>query len=284
MNERELLPVVICACDPTLRRVVLGTERMMMCGQRVVACLRCGTLGAYQHRFEPIEGDPLDRSMVVGFTPVDLSPQTRAWMSEFPRRTGSEYDEPKCADDIFFLPAATRCDDEAQLADIEARVCHAPPTTPLVRRLLDAGLPASSAPADVPGMFYFFAKSVKLATLPQDAPADALLTACFGISPPVSWLVEPRLPHGAELSAAIVALVERDAIDIAYYALPRLRANPQTPNEVPTDIVDAIARSIQRMTAPAQRSMRLRLVNQLGAYDALAAQRLRSLLPAELLS
>jgi hypothetical protein len=99
---------VRCACAAPLWRVVLGTERVMNRGQRVLACMRCGAVTAVAHRTEPIPLDVHDAVRVTGFEPLPLTASARAWLGQWPRRVGEptvDYGRPE---EVFFLPPSLR--------------------------------------------------------------------------------------------------------------------------------------------------------------------------------
>jgi hypothetical protein len=144
-----------CSCASPLWRTVFAGENLRATGELVLACMRCGTVGAIKGVFEAIPYDPHDAMKLVGYETATLAPASRDWLAEWPRAVGEPLPPLRARADAFFISAQVRCADADELARAEA-VARSSASNGLVERLRAAGIPGAPPPEDLPaGMWQF---------------------------------------------------------------------------------------------------------------------------------
>jgi hypothetical protein len=261
-----------CACEEPLVRLVFGVEHLRGFGERVVACMRCGTASAVTDVTEPIPDFP-ERCRIVGLAPLALAPGHLDWLSRWPRRAGDPEAHPITPEETFYLPASVRCANHASLerAEAPARADGAPIAT----RLRAAGVPPEPAPADLRPNLWHFAATWEALRLHDDTPLEARLERANPIRAPACWFVP--LPAQGELVVAIAAMcgdADRARRRAGLTALQVLK-RPGAPFEIPEAILAAVADRLRALTSePAEASY---VVAVLSAHDRSAEARLRGL-------
>jgi hypothetical protein len=269
-----------CACDgrAPLWRTVLGTEELQNGGQRVVACMRCGHVGAVVWTTEVIELDPHDARRITGLEALTATPDELAWLGAWPRRVG----DPECvharSGEVFFLGALARFEDEPALERAEQRARETS-SRRYDERLRAAGVPAESPPDTrlLHSRLWFFTETWEALRLPEDASAEVLIESANPMKRPASWVAEAHLPTGDGLVAAIATLIgdadtKRRRTGLGALNILKLRATGTF--TLPEPILDAAAKRIAQLDpADASRSY---LIHVLAAFDGRVHERLGS--------
>jgi hypothetical protein len=263
-----------CVCRAGLWRCVFAGEQLRGFGERVVACMQCGTVGAIKHQTEPIPYDPHDASRVVGLAPVELSPAALAWLGAWPRRVGDPEPDPTRAEELFFLPAALRCDDPEALARAEASA-RATSARTARDRLCAAGVPEEPPPGALPPGFWQFKATWEAGRLAEDTPIEEVFARASPIRRPAAWFV--RLPERDAMIASIAALcgdADRERRRVGLGALPLLKLDGEALT-IPEPVVRAAAVRARALRDAGDAAESQYLTHVMVAHDPAVEQRLR---------
>jgi hypothetical protein len=263
-----------CHCPAPLWRPVFAGH--------IVACMRCRTVGAFQGIYEQIPYDPLDRSRLVGFEPVVLSPALIPWLGAWARRVGDPFETFAYPEGVAFLPATLVCDDEAALARAEADA-RADAAPRIDDRLRAAGVPAGPPPESLPSGFSYVQKTWEALNMPADLSTEARLARARYVPPPASWFFAARMPAIDVLVAAVASLcgdpdTERRKLGVDSLNVLKFLTRNEGTFTLPDAIITSVAARLAAMDAPGDAKDRWYLANVLSAFDANAVGRVREAL------
>jgi hypothetical protein len=238
----------LCDCGGAFMRRVLAEERLHGAGQRVMACVRCGAARAVRDRLEPIPYDPRDASAVTGYDEIPLSGEALAWLVSWPRLVPVAAGQYWHAHNSFYLSAALRVKDEAELSVAESAAA----TSGLgyEARLRAAGVPASPPPDGTEKMFGFVTRAWDALQLSAETSVETLLSRIRLGNDPESWLAIGRLPERAALADAMAAFIAGEnaaARESALSSLKLLRPTPTSSLELPSVVLDALAKRLREL-------------------------------------
>ena len=273
----------LCDCGSGFMRRILAEERLHGAGQRVMACVRCGNARAVRDRLEPIPDDPRDASAVVGFDEIAVSVEALAWLKSWPRLVSVAPGAHSHAQSSFYLPAALRVKDEAELRAAESAAAAS--SLDYEARLRAAGVPETPPPAGTEQMFGFMTRAWQVLQLPQDSGVAQLLFHVRLGNDPESWLAIGRLPPRSALAQALAALIaggDASARDRALGNLHLLRPSPTSSLELPSVVLEALATRLHELAGEERLGERRKVLRWLNdARDAPVRDALGALLGAE---